>query len=62
MPEVAFSKSAPEEGGPFVTVAGGKDAMSREPRARPPESAPADLHTRPELKKAPGPSVPKDPK
>ena len=34
MPEVAFSKRAPLEGGPFVTVAGGKDTISREPRAR----------------------------
>lgn len=32
MPEVAFSDSAPMAGGPFVTVAGGKDAGSREPR------------------------------
>jgi NADH-quinone oxidoreductase subunit C len=43
MPEVAFSKSAPMEGGPFVTVAGGKDTISREPRARNPESAAGDL-------------------
>jgi NADH-quinone oxidoreductase subunit C len=32
MPEVAFSATAPMAGGPFVTVAGGKDAVSREPR------------------------------
>lgn len=38
MPDVAFSKSAPLEGGPFVTVAGGKDSMAREPRVRNPES------------------------
>lgn len=37
VPEVAFTRSAPEEGGPFVTVAGGKDAIAREPRARTPE-------------------------
>lgn len=37
VPEVAFSNSAPEEGGPFVTVAGGKDAIAREPRVRVPE-------------------------
>lgn len=36
--EVAFSKAAPLEGGPFVTVAGGLDAAIREPRARPAES------------------------
>jgi len=35
--DVAFTKSAPEEGGPFVTVAGGADATAREPRARTPE-------------------------
>lgn len=37
MPDVAFSKTAPLEGGPFVTVAGGKDAIAREPRVRVPE-------------------------
>lgn len=37
MPEVAFSKPAPLEGGPFVTVAGGKDSQAREPRVRNPE-------------------------
>ena len=36
VPEVAFTKSAPQEGGPFVTVAGGADTMAREPRARTP--------------------------
>lgn len=34
MPEVAFSKAAPLEGGPFVTVPGGKDTVEREPRVR----------------------------
>jgi NADH-quinone oxidoreductase subunit C len=34
MPKVAFSEAAPLEGGPFVTVPGGKDAIIREPRAR----------------------------
>ncbi len=38
MPDVAFSKSAPLEGGPFVTAPGGKDAIEREPRVRTPES------------------------
>jgi len=38
MPDVAFSKTAPIEGGPFVTVPGGKDAIAREPRVRTPES------------------------
>ena len=34
MPAVAFTKSAPLAGGPFVTMAGGKDALAREPRGR----------------------------
>ncbi|MCX6929154.1 MAG: NADH-quinone oxidoreductase subunit C [Verrucomicrobia bacterium] len=34
VPEVAFTNAAPLEGGPFVTVAGGKDAIAREPRGR----------------------------
>jgi NADH-quinone oxidoreductase subunit C len=38
MPGVAFSKPAPQEGGPFVTVAGGNSATTREPRIRIPEN------------------------
>lgn len=38
LPEVAFSQQAPLEGGPFVTVAGGRDTIAREPRVRLPES------------------------
>ena len=38
VPEVAFTKSAPLEGGPFVTMPGGKDAIEREPRVRIPEN------------------------
>ena len=34
VPEVAFTKAAPLEGGPFVTIAGGKDTIAREPRVR----------------------------
>ena len=34
LPDIAFTRSAPQEGGPFVTVAGGKDTMAREPRVR----------------------------
>jgi len=34
LPEVAFTQPAPLEGGPFVTIAGGKDSMTREPRVR----------------------------
>jgi len=37
MPDVAFSKTAPLEGGPFVTVPGGKDTVEREPRVRGPK-------------------------
>lgn len=37
LPEVAFTRPAPLEGGPFVTVAGGKDSIAREPRVRTPE-------------------------
>ena len=37
LPDVAFSKPAPLEGGPFVTVAGGKNTMVREPRVRVPD-------------------------
>jgi NADH-quinone oxidoreductase subunit C len=38
MPDVAFTNSAPMDGGPFVTVSGGKDAIAREPRVRIPET------------------------
>ncbi len=38
VPEIAFSKPAPLEGGPFVTAPGGKDAIAREPRVRRPEN------------------------
>ncbi len=34
VPDVAFTKPAPLEGGPFVTVAGGPDSIAREPRVR----------------------------
>lgn len=39
VPDVAFTKAAPIEGGPFVTTPGGKDAIEREPRVRTPEEA-----------------------
>jgi NADH-quinone oxidoreductase subunit C len=39
MPDVAFSSSAPMEGGPFVTVPSTATTKDREPRARRPESA-----------------------
>ena len=38
MPDVAFTHSAPMDGGPFVTVSGGKDSIAREPRVRIPET------------------------
>jgi len=37
LPDIAFTRPAPLEGGPFVTVAGGRDTVAREPRARNPE-------------------------
>jgi NADH-quinone oxidoreductase subunit C len=37
MPDVAFSQSAPMEGGPFVTVPSTATTKDREPRARRPE-------------------------
>jgi NADH-quinone oxidoreductase subunit C len=37
VPGLAFTKAAPLEGGPFVTSPGGRDAIAREPHARPPE-------------------------
>jgi len=38
IPGVAFSKTAPQEGGPFVTIASTSSATSREPRVRIPEN------------------------
>lgn len=38
VPQVAFTNPAPLAGGPFVTVAGGKDSVAREPRVRNPEA------------------------
>ena len=46
LPEVAFTKPAPMEGGPFVTIAGGKDTIEREPRVRVPESGAVELNSR----------------
>jgi NADH-quinone oxidoreductase subunit C len=37
MPDVAFSQSAPMEGGPFVTLPSTATTKDREPRARRPE-------------------------
>jgi NADH-quinone oxidoreductase subunit C len=46
VPEVAFTDPAPLAGGPFVTVAGGTDAVSREPRVRIPETDGLELNAR----------------
>lgn len=37
VPGVAFTRPAPLEGGPFVTVPGGRDVIEREPRVRSPQ-------------------------
>jgi len=37
MPDVAFTKITPMEGGPFVTKPSTATAKDREPRAHPPE-------------------------
>lgn len=56
LPEVAFTQPAPLEGGPFVTVPGGKDSLAREPRVRTPEAdlveTNARLERRADLRKA----------
>jgi NADH-quinone oxidoreductase subunit C len=69
LPEVAFTQAAPLEGGPFVTVAGGKDTVDREPRVRIPETdalgTNARLERRQDIREAhgrvhgPGPVEPK---
>ncbi len=46
LPEVAFTKPAPLEGGPFVTVAGGRDTIAREPRVRIPETDALETNAR----------------
>ena len=46
VPEVAFTDPAPLAGGPFVTVAGGKDTISREPRVRIPETDSLEMNAR----------------
>ena len=46
VPDVAFTNAAPLAGGPFVTIAGGKDALSREPRVRIPETDTLELNAR----------------
>jgi NADH-quinone oxidoreductase subunit C len=46
VPEVAFTKTAPLEGGPFVTIAGGNTSTAREPRVRLPETDDVELNAR----------------
>jgi len=46
MPEVAFTESTSLAGGPFVTIAGGKDTISREPRVRIPETESLETNAR----------------
>jgi len=46
LPEVAFTEPAPLAGGPFVTIAGGKDTISREPRVRIPETDALETNAR----------------
>jgi len=62
LPEVAFTKPAPLDGGPFVTVPGGKDALAREPRVRIPETESvatiSRLERRDDVKKAHEPDTP----
>lgn len=69
LPQVAFTQPAPLQGGPFVTIAGGKDTIAREPRVRIPETdtveTNARLERRRDIKEAhghshgPGPIEPK---
>jgi NADH-quinone oxidoreductase subunit C len=51
VPDVAFTKPAPLEGGPFVTIAGGKDRVAREPRVRIPETDALETNSRLERRK-----------
>jgi NADH-quinone oxidoreductase subunit C len=46
VPEIAFTERAPLAGGPFVTIAGGKDTISREPRVRIPETDSLETNAR----------------
>ena len=46
LPEVAFTQPAPLAGGPFVTIAGGKDTIAREPRVRIPETDALQMNAR----------------
>jgi NADH-quinone oxidoreductase subunit C len=62
LPEVAFTRPAPLDGGPFVTLPGGKDAMAREPRVRQPDTQSVEtisrLERRTDVRKAHEPDSP----
>jgi NADH-quinone oxidoreductase subunit C len=51
VPGIAFTKPAPLEGGPFVTVAGGNDSIAREPRVRNPEMDEVEFNARVEARR-----------
>ncbi len=51
VPEVAFTEPSPMVGGPFVTIAGGKDTIAREPRVRIPETDAIETMSRLERRK-----------
>ncbi len=69
VPDVAFTQEAPLAGGPFVTIAGGKDTIAREPRVRIPETDSLAMNARVERRQdikdahgeahGPGPIPPK---
>jgi NADH-quinone oxidoreductase subunit C len=71
LPEVAFTRPAPQAGGPFVTIAGGADTIAREPRVRVPETDSLETNARLERRKdivkahgeahGPGPIKPANP-
>src|SRR5438477_9200027 len=46
LPEVAFTSASPMAGGPFVTIAGGKDTIAREPRVRIPQTDALETNAR----------------
>jgi NADH-quinone oxidoreductase subunit C len=51
LPEVAFTATSSMAGGPFVTIAGGKDTISREPRVRIPDTDSLGMNARVERRK-----------
>jgi len=62
MPDVAFTKPVSLDGGPFVTLPGGKDAIAREPRVRVPETQSVEtisrLERRSDIRRAHEPDTP----